>query len=237
MKLVIRCFIVFIFLFNNTIVNSMGQSRIMAKQYAQEAAERIMKSISPNTGENPSAYISDIEWDSYASRYIIEMEASWRAGQCWLCDEEDFIVRGILKVNKNGSKPSFKETYKNAAVRGAWSDKEVSAIFEVGAALADAASNEANHNNNASYATIINGLSKTITVHTSCDGYSYESESISGNDSEGWRCGSSSPIYVKIKTYSSSGVFKDDFVKLCYPNNRYKIRYSSYSNKYIIEKI
>lgn len=115
--------IAFVSLFATTGLHA--QSRLEAKMYAQNTAEKLMKSISPNTGNNASATVVDYDWDYAGQRYVIEMQATWRGGRCWLCDEEAFVIKGILRVGKDGRKPDFKYTYRNAAVRGAWTDQDV----------------------------------------------------------------------------------------------------------------
>jgi hypothetical protein len=122
-----------------------AQSRIMAKQYTQESAETIMRRISPNTGKDATALIYDIEWDADAECYIIDMEASWKAGGCYFCSEQTFVVRGVLKVGRNGTNPTFRETYKNEAVRSAWSDRQIGAVF-VGITVLAAASSSSSSN-------------------------------------------------------------------------------------------
>jgi hypothetical protein len=210
-----------------------AQSKLMAKQYAQAAAERLMKSISPNTGKNASAEVYEAEWDSGNDRYIIEMEASWRAGQCGLCDEEDFVVRGILKVGKNGDSPSFKETHKNSAVRGAWSDKQVGAIFAGVATLAAASSSSSSKGSSYSsssgsktgYVYIRNTVSTTMSFSLSCDGYSYSSYTLSSYSKDSYRCGGN-VVHIRVLTYTNGYECCRVEYKL-EPNSSYKISYNS----------
>jgi hypothetical protein len=102
-----------------------GQSSILAREYATEAAVRIMDKISPMTGDDAEGIVIEAEYDYEDSRYIIDMEARWMAQRNWLADEELFVVRGILKVGKKGEQPVFKETFRNAAVKHAWSMDKV----------------------------------------------------------------------------------------------------------------
>lgn len=220
-----------------TTISVQAQSKLMAKQYAQEAAERLMKSISPNTGKNASAEVYEAEWDSNNDRYIIEMESSWRAGQCGLCDEEDFVVRGILKVGKNGDSPSFKETYKNSAVQGAWSNKQVGAIFAGVATLAAASSNSSNSgsysNSSATktgYVYIRNTVSKTMSFSLSCDGYSYSSYSLSSYSKDSYRCGGNA-VHIRVITYTNGYECCRVEYKLN-PNSSYQISYNSDKGRY-----
>lgn len=214
-----------------------AQSTLMAKQYAQEAAERLMKSISPNTGKNASAEVYEAEWDGNNERYIIEMEATWRAGRCGLCNEEDFVVRGILKVGKNGDNPSFKETYKNSAVQGAWSDKQVGAIFAGLATLAAASSNSSSSGSYSSgsgaetgYVYIRNAESKTMCLSLSCDGYSYSSYSLSSYSRDSYRCGGNT-VHIRVITYTNGYECCRVEYKLN-PNSSYKISYNYDKGRY-----
>lgn len=124
-----------------TNISVYAQSRIMAKQFAQESTERLMRSISPNTGCNPSTLVIDAEWDNYSNEYIIEMQASWLASKMMFYSKEDFIVRGVLRVNRNGENPSFKVVYRNSAVEGAWTNDEIATVFIGVTMLAAASSN------------------------------------------------------------------------------------------------
>ncbi len=120
-------FLTFFSFFYFTTANA--QTRIQAKEYAFEAAKRMQRSVSPNTGKNASAIVSEIEFDSYNKQYVIEMEASWIAGICTFCDDEYFSVKGILTVGLNGSFPSFKELSRNDAARRAWTDGQVALVI------------------------------------------------------------------------------------------------------------
>lgn len=139
-KLFLLCLLTSNFLLLN------AQSKIIAKEYAYDAAVRLMRSISPNTGKSATAYIRDVEYDYSSDQYIIEMEASWTAGVCGYCANESFSVSGILKVDKNGYSPYFKELSRNDAVRRAWTDGQVGAIFITVAALSSNTNRSPNNN-------------------------------------------------------------------------------------------
>ncbi len=214
-------------------VTTNAQSALMAKQYAHEAAEKLMKSISPNTGKNASAEVSEVEWDENNQRYIIEMEASWRAGQCFLCDEEDFIVRGILKVGKNGNNPNFKETYKNAAVQGAWTDDQIGAIFAGVATLASASSNTTGSQGQSSesgYVYIRNNHNANINFSLSCDESSYTSYSLTSGGSGKYRC-NGNPVYIRLITTRQDAEVNRVNYKLN-PGTSYKLEYNNEKSRF-----
>lgn len=212
--------------------SSNAQSRILAKQYAHEAAERLMKSISPNTGKNASAEINDIEWDEGNQRYIIDMEASWRAGQCYFCDEEDFIVRGILKVGKNGSNPNFRETYKNAAVRGAWTDNQIGAIFAGVATLAAASSSNSSGASvsESDYVFIRNTTNMNISFSLSCDGNSYTTYNLSAESRGKYRCNGNKVQIRLVTTRNNQEVNRVNYQ--LDPNTNYKIAYDNEKGRF-----
>lgn len=121
-------------LFLTLLFNDVNAQMVLARRYAYEVAEGLMKAISPNTGKDAMVEIVELEFDEKNDKYIIDLSASWMAGKHYFAYQEIFKVRGILIINKDGTNPSFKETYRNEAVKGAWTNQGV--FLAVGAGVA-----------------------------------------------------------------------------------------------------
>lgn len=108
----------------------LSTSNDAAKHFAHIATTKMMENISPYTGTSPAAYIKSVKLDKINNQFEITMSATWRAKQYQLANIETFSVDGILRCGKNGEYPSFIETYRNAAVRGAWSNKDIATAIK-----------------------------------------------------------------------------------------------------------
>ena len=80
-----------------------------AQQYAAEAANRFVQSV---TG-NPAKYANNSlhTFELQGNQYVITLSAYWVDGM----DREQVKVKGILRVNADGSNPQFKKTWNNSA--------------------------------------------------------------------------------------------------------------------------
>ena len=121
-------FLFFGILLNLLSIMAFAQSGLEAKGFAYDAARQLMNSTSPLTGHNPRATIIDAQFSKSQSKYILEMKAIWDGSPCLICDETTFVIRGILKVNRDGSNPVFQELESNDAVQSAQTFNNIASV-------------------------------------------------------------------------------------------------------------
>lgn len=92
-----------------------GQSRIKAKQYASENANKIMSDFGSSKAYNLTHEITDIETEG--EKFIIEMTIKWNDEEGVIMVENAFCeIRGVLTIDFDGSNKKWQETYRNNAV-------------------------------------------------------------------------------------------------------------------------
>jgi|GEM_PF-3784340 len=125
-------FITLCFLFST--VSGLSVQGVKAEKFADATAMRLMRSISPNTGNTPSANVYNWDFDTNTQRYTVNIGATWYARKCLMCSGESRLeIIGYLEVNRDGTNPEFLEISRNQAVRDAWSDRGVAAVVAAGA--------------------------------------------------------------------------------------------------------
>jgi len=84
-------------------------SKTKAQQFAAEAANRFVQNV---TG-NPDKYANNSlhTFELQGNQYVITLSAYWIDGM----DRAQVKVKGVLKVNADGSNPQFKKTWNNTA--------------------------------------------------------------------------------------------------------------------------
>jgi hypothetical protein len=242
MKKEIFLFVIFSALF---LGNINAQSQILAQKFATAAANRTMQKISPNTGHSASAYMYKAEFDYSQSHYLIDMSATWtaKATMFW-SDEKTFEVRGILEVDKSGKIISFDESYRNDAVKSAWTDDQIGLAF--GTALAVTAAISESSSNNNSYAasnSSSNSSSEKITLYNktgdpfnyeiSYDGVNYYAKNTSSYTSTSYS-NNGNKLWIRVKTYSA-GNLKETVSYSLKPNNTFDLYYDTSKGRFDVD--
>lgn len=92
-----------------------SQSRIKAKQYASENANKIMADLGSSKAYNLTHEITDIETEN--EKFIIEMDIKWNDEEGVIMVENAFCeIKGVLTINFDGTNKKWEETYRNNAV-------------------------------------------------------------------------------------------------------------------------
>lgn len=88
----------------------------LARDFANQTTEQIMKSICPNTGKDAHATVSLWEYDPRKKEFTITMESRWTGATCGFCTMQPYWVSGILRVKSDGTQAHFTQSYSSQSV-------------------------------------------------------------------------------------------------------------------------
>ena len=109
----------------------------VVKDLANYAAQGMQKSVSPHTGYGAYGVVKSYTYNEYSKVLTIKMECYWTAKRAQLFyDFETFNVDGTLTFDVENWNFGFNSTYKNDAVRYAWSDSDVVIASSIARAIA-----------------------------------------------------------------------------------------------------
>lgn len=136
---------IFIILLLTFSIKGFCQSRIKAKQYANEYGQYLMSKYGTSSGKNCITEIDDIEIEQ--NGFIMELTTSWddKWGAIFK-DEIKCIIKGVLTINFDGTNKKFKESYRNDAFDKIAKGKENDKLLTEGAKIIFS-NNNSNRNN------------------------------------------------------------------------------------------
>jgi hypothetical protein len=123
------------------------QSRIKAKQYANEYGQYLMSKYGTSSGKNCTTDIDDIEIEE--NGFVMELNTSW--DDKWGAIFKDDIkcnIKGVLTINFDGNNKKFKESFRNDAFNKIAKGKENDRLLTEGAKIIFSNKNSNNSNNN-----------------------------------------------------------------------------------------
>jgi hypothetical protein len=127
-------FIFIALLFAFTFLSNLSAQSVRAEKFAQEVSRRLMIGTAPDSGNSPSVYVYNWDFDARLERYTIKLNARWQGSKCFFCTGEvSYEVVGFLEVDRNGCHPVFTIINRNEAAIEACSEENLKKIVEEGA--------------------------------------------------------------------------------------------------------
>lgn len=98
----------------------------IVQRLADATAQTLMQKVSPNTGYGAYSRVKDWSFNSYTKEITIKIEAYWSAKRYMMASStETFNIDGVLTIDFDDDELDFVPTYKNTAVKYAWSDSDI----------------------------------------------------------------------------------------------------------------